>query len=730
MTSLLRLILTICFFLPCHTLQAETSSSKRKTICLNMIVKNESAIIERCLSSVLPIIDYWVIVDTGSTDGTQQKIKNFMKEKRIQGELYERPWVNFAHNRNEAIELSKNKADFLFFIDADEYLTYDDGFKLPSLDKDYYGVITKGYGIRFARILLVNNHLEWKWKGVLHEELSPLTLRDHACLEKVVNNFTTEGARAKDPQKHQRDTEILEAALKDEPNNSRYAYYLANSYFAVQNLTLALQTYEKCIKMLEKEEGREEEIFSCLLQIAKLYETLEKPENTITDGYKRAFDYRKTRSEPLYHLAHYYRCKGKYSEGAAIAKIGLSIPRPQDLYFVEEWMYDYGILFELSICAYAEERYQEAQKACQLLLRKKNLLQNFRECVEKTLILTNEKLWELEQCKKVQEATTELHVKSPRLLITLGPKSDFTANQLCSHINALIVKGSDEEVKKTIQTYDRTEKTHLIIIDSPLKDPSYIAHVVGYAAICLNEPLEPALKTLKDKIATIPTTSADLPGMDAIQTGKFYDLMMKVDHIFREHKIPYCAIFGTLLGAIRHQGMIPWDDDLDIAIPSTYKEELAHLQEALATQGLELYYWTPIFYKIFPKDGEKIITAEGIEVPWKYPFIDVFEVTECDGKCYFSRHSNPKVDLFPPKEDSPDWSLFSKEFRYPFPTATFGPMQIPIPHNAYGIITRSYGDDWNQVAYVLFNHQKEMHLKKIKVQLTDRSPPPYLLPKS
>lgn len=357
-----------------------------------MIVKNESAVIERCLTSVLPIIDYWVIVDTGSTDGTQQKIKNFMKEKGIQGELFERPWVNFAHNRNEAVELAKNKADFLFFIDADEYITYADDFTLPQLDKDYYAVVTKGYGIKFVRVLLINNHLEWKWKGVLHEQLSPFTSRSHAFLEKLVNNFTTAGARGKDPQKHQRDVDILEAALKEEPNNSRYVYYLAHSYFAAENLNSALQNYEKCVQMLEKEEGTEEEIFSCLLQIAKLYEALEKPENIVIDSYKCAFEHRKTRSEPLYHLAHYYRCKGKYREGYAIAKIGLSIPCPQDLYFVEEWMYDFGILFELSTCAYAEERYQEAQKACHLLLRKKNLPQNFRECTEKTLILTNEKL--------------------------------------------------------------------------------------------------------------------------------------------------------------------------------------------------------------------------------------------------------------------------------------------------------------------------------------------------
>ena len=73
---------------------AELPEKTQPTICLTMIVKNESQVIRRCIDSVKDYISYWVIVDTGSTDGTQDLIKEIMTEYNIPGELHERPWVD------------------------------------------------------------------------------------------------------------------------------------------------------------------------------------------------------------------------------------------------------------------------------------------------------------------------------------------------------------------------------------------------------------------------------------------------------------------------------------------------------------------------------------------------------------------------------------------------------------------------------------------------------------
>ena len=64
-----------------------------RTICLNMIVKNEEHCIEKSLNSIKHLIDYWIISDTGSTDNTKEKIKEILKD--IPGELHENEFVDF-----------------------------------------------------------------------------------------------------------------------------------------------------------------------------------------------------------------------------------------------------------------------------------------------------------------------------------------------------------------------------------------------------------------------------------------------------------------------------------------------------------------------------------------------------------------------------------------------------------------------------------------------------------
>ena len=87
------------------------------SICLNMIVKNESKIITRLFDSVIDIIDTYCICDTGSTDNTISLIKEYFDEKNIKGKIIESVFINFEINRNIALKSAKGMADYILLMD-------------------------------------------------------------------------------------------------------------------------------------------------------------------------------------------------------------------------------------------------------------------------------------------------------------------------------------------------------------------------------------------------------------------------------------------------------------------------------------------------------------------------------------------------------------------------------------------------------------------------------------
>ena len=136
-------------------------------LCLNMIVRNEAAVIERCIRSVLPHIQCWAIVDTGSDDGTQDTIRRWLGG--LPGELIERPWVDFSTNRNQALDLARRYGDYALVIDADDVLEVDPGRSFAGLDRPGYAIEIAGPASTYWRDALLRLDVDWTWKGVLHE---------------------------------------------------------------------------------------------------------------------------------------------------------------------------------------------------------------------------------------------------------------------------------------------------------------------------------------------------------------------------------------------------------------------------------------------------------------------------------------------------------------------------------------------------------------------------------
>jgi len=343
----------------------------KPTITLCMIVKNESHVILECLNSIWKHINYWVISDTGSTDNTKELIETFFREKGIPGEFADLPWKDFAHNRSHVLKACRGKADYAWMIDADDYLT--GSFTLPETTEiDSYTLkIGKGPEFTWWRNQIFRVESNWYYVGVLHEYAA--TDVPNPKIVKLEGqykiNARTTGARNQGItaiEKYSKDALVLEEALKTEPENSRYWFYLAQSYFDSQQYEKSEQAYMKRAQM----GGWPEEVYYSLYRVAICKALQEKSWGEIKEAFLNAYNYRPIRAEPLFHIAQMYRMKFNQPAVAYIyAKMAADIPYPKDdILFIPDLLYTFAVLDELAAVAYYAGRPDIGYQASKILL--------------------------------------------------------------------------------------------------------------------------------------------------------------------------------------------------------------------------------------------------------------------------------------------------------------------------------------------------------------------------
>ncbi len=325
----------------------DASPTAPKRLCLNMIVRNETANLPRCLDAVAPHIACWVIGDTGSTDGTQDFIRAYFAERGIPGELHSFPFVNFEQARNAALDhayASPLPYDYLLFDDADMELIVDDPAFRTRLDAPGYQVIQKaGSGLVYWNTRIVRREIGARYRGVTHEyldvpggtqRLNGVWYKDHASGSNRTDKFD-------------RDARLLSEALEKDPDNHRTWFYLAQSYRDGGKTKEAAEAYAKRATM----GGWDEEAWNARLQEARCLRTLGDDAGFIRAALQ-AFNQRPSRAEPLYDLARYYREHGMNDASVLFSEPGLAIPRPdQDILFIEDFVYSSGLREEYSISA-------------------------------------------------------------------------------------------------------------------------------------------------------------------------------------------------------------------------------------------------------------------------------------------------------------------------------------------------------------------------------------------
>lgn len=340
------------------------------------MVKNESKIIERCMKSVEGIVDAFCVTDTGSTDNTCEIVKEFLKSHR--GKLFHDEWKNFGHNRTNSFDNAKSYVrDFLKWDLKNTYGLLLDGDMVfmpeklleQKLTEIGYTIIQSAGNLQYPNCRLVRMDYDWKCRGVTHEYWDGPT----SHLEKDICYIDDRNDGGCKSDKFERDARLLEQGLKDEPENVRYMFYLAQTYHSLGRWKDCIQMYKKRIAA----GGWEEEQWYSMYMIAQAYLQLNDPIR-FEAWMLRACEKRPGRAEALYKMAKYFREKGDHWKAYGYVQKGRNMPLSGDSLFIEKDVYSGLFDYESTILKYyvSPNRKDGLRESMQYLLTKPHHLDN------------------------------------------------------------------------------------------------------------------------------------------------------------------------------------------------------------------------------------------------------------------------------------------------------------------------------------------------------------------
>ena len=355
--------------------------SKSYTICLNMIVKNESHIIVKTLENLCSYIEFdaYFISDTGSTDNTMDLIRGFFKERGVPGHIEQVEWRDFGFNRTLSLQMAFNKTDYLFIFDADDSIHGD--FRMPrDLTHDAYQ-LKLGQSFVYLRTLIVNNRKRWRFVGVLHEYI--------ACVDKEESSTAIQGdyyvesgrggSRNKDPNKYINDAAVLERGFHEEMGNGanggggdralaeRYSFYCAQSWMDAgpAYIDKAIEWY---LRVLGQNNWAQEKYYSALC-LGDLYNKKGDKYNSVK-YYCKTIEYDEERIEGVASVMEILRADGNHvMVNALYHKYKNYNKFPQNKLFLTTDKYHDVIEYNNSISAFYISDKRSGYECCKTILR-------------------------------------------------------------------------------------------------------------------------------------------------------------------------------------------------------------------------------------------------------------------------------------------------------------------------------------------------------------------------
>jgi glycosyltransferase involved in cell wall biosynthesis len=315
-----------------------------------MIVKNGSPLLKDTLLTIKDYIDHWTILDTGSIDGSQDCIREILKN--IPGNLYEEPFVDFEVSRNRSLELAGTICEYNIILD-DSYMLYGCD-KLREFLKNQIGesnnafsIIIKDENSFYDSIRIIRSSSNLKYKYKVHELIictNPKLIDNNDIF---IKDISDNKHKVRSTERHKKDIQILLQEHKKYPKDLRIVFYLGNTYLALGKYDESLTYYKKRVKLAKQ--PNEHEVYRSLYQIGILYD-FKKDWNNAEKYFMKAYNMRPFRAEPIYHIAKHYYTNNDLNKAEIFLSnlIKIKIPtKDLDCFIVDHKIYNFDIPYLL-----------------------------------------------------------------------------------------------------------------------------------------------------------------------------------------------------------------------------------------------------------------------------------------------------------------------------------------------------------------------------------------------
>lgn len=334
-----------------------------------LMVKDEASVITQTLQPfVQGGIKDFVIFDTGSTDGTQEIVREFFKQHDgVNVLVAEEPFVDFSTSRNRALDSAERiypQATFILMPDAEWYMHNVEALlHFCNTHKDDYHasyfITIKNATCAFCVSRLIRCNTAIRFEGVVHEALNQLT---SSTLPNTIyfKWGSSQKGRQKSCARWQRDRDLLLKSYTQNPSNPRTLFYLGQTYECLGDLENAYIFYQKRSEI----RGWDEEDFITRFRLGIIVQQLTSKDDVSVcplaiSHYLRAFALRPQRAEPLIKIAQYYVERGEMQLAFLFAAHAAKIPYPvHDILFVEKHMYEFARYDILGKCAWYVGEYE------------------------------------------------------------------------------------------------------------------------------------------------------------------------------------------------------------------------------------------------------------------------------------------------------------------------------------------------------------------------------------